>query len=127
MKRKMEVKLNCATGGASRRSWRWRGAAVGAAGVAAALVVGVAPSADAAGTAYVYGDMNVRACASTSCASLGITAYGQYATMYCWEDGGWALGTNRWFYMRVYTTAVTWKSGFINAGGVPTQAKVGHC
>lgn len=105
------------------------------AAVAAATAIGAsvvaAPAAQAASGDYswVYGGYNVRACASTSgCPVLGMVAYSQWDRTWCYKDGGWAQGTNRWFDVTTYTGA-GWKTGFVIAAGLPNslQARVPAC
>jgi hypothetical protein len=75
---------------------------------------------------------NMRACGSTSpyawqapdgCVNswLGYVDAG-WRQVYCWRDGYWANGTNRWFKIRGNT-----RLGWISASTLPVQPSVPWC
>lgn len=107
-------------------------ASVGTALAVAGTVAGAAlaqPAQAASGDySYVYGGYNVRAWDALNAPVLGMTAYSQWVRTWCYEDGDWAQGTNRWFEVTAYTGA-GWKTGFVIAAALPNayQARVPHC
>lgn len=108
-----------------------RALVAGAASAACVVTLFAAPGAQAAAgdDSWVYGGYNVRTCSSTACPSLGLTAYSQWDQTWCWQDGQWQQGTNRWFEVTSWVTSSTWQTGFVIAAALPNslQASVPGC
>jgi hypothetical protein len=102
--------------------------------VTASFTAGTPAQAAAGDPSYVLGGTFLRTCGYTTavwCGSfhsgiIGTTVGNQWPPTYCWRDGGWAGGTNRWFRVRV-NTDVGVRTGYVSASQVPIQALVPHC
>lgn len=98
------------------------------------LLVNQPAQAAAGDLSYVLNGTNVRVCGSTDlvwCGSSwngirGTVVGSQWDQTWCWRDGGWALGTNRWFKVTALTD-VGWRTGWVIAAQVPVQATVPWC
>lgn len=119
--------------GRGRRSTVGR-VAVGVAVAATALVTGGASAHAAPGDySYVLDATNVRSCGSTyaPCGIMGSVYGNQWDQTWCWRDGDWALGTNRWFkvtaFVKVNPTTHAYRTGWVSAALVPRQATVPYC
>ena len=112
---------------------RLRRAAVGAAAAAVAgtgLLLAAGPAHAAAPpttTAFAVAFNHVTAPKSDTGGIFG----GWSVSMYCWRDGDWSNGTNRWFWVSGYGLQPDGSggivTGFISANLVKNQQAVGHC
>ncbi|MEV8374981.1 hypothetical protein AB0P21_19750 [Kribbella sp. NPDC056861] len=95
---------------------------------ATALLVTPATQADAKVDAGGWGRVpyggNQRSCADVSCGVTGTVSGGTTIWLTCWKDGGWANGTNRWFWTVNYDTL---KAGYMSASLIYPQPVVDHC
>jgi hypothetical protein len=95
---------------------------------ASAAIALPASQADARVDAGGYGKVpyggNQRSCASTACSTTGYVAAGTWVWVTCWTSGGWANGTDRWFWTVNYDTL---KAGYMSASVIYPQPVVDHC
>lgn len=102
------------------------------AAIALGLTTATAPTAQAVGTSIISsnsGGANLRACAATSCRSLGWMRNGTNVQMRCYYDAQQSTTGNyaspRWFL--VWTTALGATGGYVHSSLVARQTGVPRC